>query len=453
MRPKSNRLLLLLTILAMILAACGGGDGGGATDSTGTTVGESEDTTTTADSGTSTTEGEPTAEPVTVEWWHIQNNDPGLSLWQEVADEFMAENPDVTIEITVQENEAFKQALQTNLQAGDVPDIFQSWGGGGLREQVDAGLVMDITDSVAEFDSEFNGAAASMMEIDGRMYGVPFDLGIVGVWYNKALFEEAGIDGPPATWDEMLEDVQTLKDAGITPISLAAGDKWPAMFWYGYMALRIAGADVMQQAGVDENFDHPAFVQAGEELQRLIDLEPFQAGYLATPWDGPDGAAAVLANSQAAMLLMGHWAPGTMQANGPDLAASGDLGWFIFPEVEGGAGNATDAFGGGNGFAVGKDAPPEAIEFLEYLSSVDVANRVGSVANLLPTTVGSEGSITDPNLVDVISARGEAGYVQLYLDQAYPPEVGAAVNDSIVTLFSGDGVPQDVVDAVNAAWE
>ena len=453
MRTKRSRFLLLMTVLAMVLAACGGGDGGEATDSTGTTAGESEITTTTADSGTDTTEAEPTDEPVTIEWWHIQNNDPGLSLWQAVADEFMADNPHITIDITVQENEAFKQALQTSLQAGDVPDIFQSWGGGGLREQVDAGLVMDITDAAAEFDSEFNGAAASMMEIDERMYGVPFDLGIVGVWYNKALFAEAGIDGPPATWDEMLEDVQTLKDAGITPISLAAGDKWPAMFWYGYMALRIAGADVMQQAGIDENFNDPAFVQAGEELQRLIDLDPFQPGFLATPWDGPDGAAAVLANSEAAMLLMGHWAPGTMSANGPDLAADDNLGWFIFPEVEGGAGAATDAFGGGNGFAVGKDAPPEALEFLEYLSSVDVANRVGGEANLLPTTVGSEGSITDPNLVDVISARGEAGYVQLYLDQAYPPEVGAAVNDSIVTLFSGDGVPQDVVDAVNASWE
>ncbi|HEU4895427.1 MAG TPA: extracellular solute-binding protein, partial [Acidimicrobiia bacterium] len=189
MRTKRSRLMLLLTVLAMVLAACGGGDGGGATDSTGTTAGDSENTTTTADSGTDTTEAEPTEEPVTIEWWHIQNNDPGLSLWQAVADEFMAEHPNVTIDITVQENEAFKQALQTSLQAGDVPDIFQSWGGGGLREQVDAGLVMDITDAAAGFDSEFNGAAASMMEIDGRMYGVPFDLGIVGVWYNKALFE------------------------------------------------------------------------------------------------------------------------------------------------------------------------------------------------------------------------------------------------------------------------
>ena len=432
-RKRRLRLLLvpIAAALALLLASCGGND-------------ESAD----EGAGDTTTSG---GEPVTVDWWHIQNSDPGLSLWKAVADEYMADHPNVTIKITVQENEAFKKALQTNLQAGDVPDIFQSWGGGGLRDQVDAGLVKDITDDVDSWDLEFNGAAASMMKIEDKMYGVPFDLGIVGVWYSKALFKKAGIDAPPETWDELLEDVGKLKDAGVTPISLAAGDKWPAMFWYGYLALRVAGAEVMQQAGIDENFDDPAFIRAGEEIERLVALKPFQAGFLATPWDGPDGAAGVVSNGKAAMLLMGHWAPGTMEANGPGLGD--DLGWFPFPTVEGGAGDPKDAFGGGNGFAVGKDAPPEAIEFLEYLSSPEVAKRVGSVAKLLPTTVGSEDSITDPNLVDVIKARGEADYVQLYLDQAYPPEVGAAVNDSIVTVFAGRGTPQSVVDAVNAAWK
>ena len=432
-RKRRLRLQLvpIAAALALLLAACGGND-------------ESAD----EGAGDTTTSG---GEPVTVDWWHIQNSDPGLSLWKAVADEYMADHPNVTIKITVQENEAFKKALQTNLQAGDVPDIFQSWGGGGLRDQVDAGLVKDVTDEVESWDHELNGAAASMMEIEDKLYGVPFDLGIVGVWYNKALFEQAGIDAPPETWAELLDDVEKLKDAGITPISLAAGDKWPGMFWYGYLALRVAGADVMQKAGIDENFDDPAFIRAGEEIERLVALKPFQSGFLATPWDGPDGAAGVISNGKAAMLLMGHWAPGTMEANGPGLGEN--LGWFPFPTVEDGAGDPKDAFGGGNGFAVGKDAPPEAIEFLEYLSSPAVAKRVGSEANLLPTTVGSEDSITDPNLVDVIESRGEADYVQLYLDQAYPPEVGAAVNDSIVTLFAGRGTPQSVVDAVNDAWK
>ena len=227
------RLVLLAAALALLPAACGGND-------------ESAD----EGAGTTTASG---GEAVTVEWWHIQNSDPGLSLWKAVADEYMADHPNVKIKITVQENEAFKKALQTNLQAGDVPDIFQSWGGGGLREQVDAGLVKDITDDVESWDHEFNGAAASMMEIEDKDDGVPFDLGIVGVWYNKAQFKKAGIDAPPETWTELLDDVGKLKDAGLTPISLAAGDKWPGMFWYAYLALRIAGADKMQQAAIDKN--------------------------------------------------------------------------------------------------------------------------------------------------------------------------------------------------------
>jgi raffinose/stachyose/melibiose transport system substrate-binding protein len=450
-KTRFGKVLVLLAVLALVAAACGGGDSDDSSDTTtsetpATTAGTTE---TTAGATETTAEA---MEPVTIEWWHIENNDPGLGLWQAVADEYMSQHPNVTINITVQENEAFKAALQTNMQAGDVPDIFQSWGGGGLREQVDAGLVQDITGLAEPWIDQLEPGAVSMMEIDGKLYGVPWDLGIVGFWYNKTLFANAGIDAPPATWEEFLEDVQTLQDAGITPISIGAGDKWPAMFWYAYLALRVGGADVMQQAAVDQNFNDPAFVRAGEELERLIALDPFQAGFLAAPWDGPDGQAAVIANGGAAMHLMGHWAPGTQQANGPDLAATGELGWFPFPSIDGGAGDAADAFGGGNGYAIGRDAPPEAVDFLQYLTSIDVARRLGETGSRLPVTIGSEDSITDPNLTDVIVGRGEAGYVQLYLDQAYPPEVGAAVNDVIQTVFAGTGTPQDVVEAVNSAW-
>lgn len=437
----TTRGLALLSVLVLALTACGSD----ATESDGADETGSTET-------TAATEGSPAAasgDPVTIEWWHIQNSDPGLSLWQEVADEFMAEHPNVTIDITVQENEAFKSALQTNLQAGDVPDLFQSWGGGGLREQVDAGLVQDVTAATDPWIDTLNEGAVKLYEVDGVRYGVPFELGMVGFWYNKALFEEAGIDAPPTTWEEFLEDVQTLEDAGITPIALGAGDKWPAMFYWAYLAQRIGGAEVMEEATVARSLDDPTFVTAGEELQRLVELEPFQRGFLGTAWDGPDGQAAAIANSQAAMHLMGHWAPGTQQANGPDLGE--DLGWFAFPAVEGGAGDISDALGGGNGFAVGRDAPPEAIEFLEYLSSVEVAERVGA-ANMLPVTIGAEDSITDPALKEVIEQRGKASFVQLYLDQAWPPEVGAAINDAVQGLLAGSAGPQDVVEAINAAW-
>ena len=92
------------------------------------------------------------------------------------------------------------------------------------------------------------------------------------------------------------------------------------------------------------------------------------------------------------MMLMGQWAPGTMQANTADgNAVPFDLQWFPFPTVDGGAGVATDGFGGGNGFAVGKDAPPETVDFLKYLVSLDAANRWGALnSGILMFNVESE---------------------------------------------------------------
>ena len=333
-------------------------------------------------------------EPVTIDWWHIQNTDPGMTDWQDMADEYMAAHPNVTINITVMENEAFKAALQTNLQAGDVPDLFQSWGGGGLREQVAAGLVQDITDaSRPEFIGDLNAGAVGLYNVDGEQYGIPFNLGMVGFWYNKDLFAQAGITAPPATWEEFLTDVQTLKDAGITPIAVGAGDKWPAHFYYSYLMIRIGGEGRHGPGRPRPGLERPVrSSRPASSSSELIDMEPFQAGFLAAPWDGagrrvgddgdrcrgdqPDGPVAPGRLRQPVW----HWCPGGPIAD----RLPAEFGWFPFPAVEGGAGAATDGFGGGDGFAVGKDAPPEAVQFLEYITSLDQAIRTGETGTTCP---------------------------------------------------------------------
>ena len=279
-----------------------------------------------------------------------------------------------------------------------------------------------------------------MYQVDDKQYGIPFDLGMVGFWYNKDLFEQAGITAPPATWDELLEDVGKLKDAGITPLALGEGDKWPGMFWWAYLALRIGGADAMLQAGEDGSFDSESFVEAGTQLQRLIEMDPFQSGFLAAVWDGAGGQAATIATEGAAMHLMGQWAPGTQEANSPDGEGLGDkLGWFPFPSVDGGAGEPTDAFGGGNGFAVGKDAPPEAVEFLRVRHQPRRRQPVGRDEQRHPARHERLG-VVDHRPVPHDRARRPGrtpSYVQLYLDQAYDPELGAVINDAVQELFAG----------------
>ena len=75
-----------------------------------------------------------------------------LSVWAAMAKEYEAAHPGVKFEITPLENEAFKAKLTTATQAGSPPDLFQSWGGGVLEQQVDAGLVKDLTADVAAVD-------------------------------------------------------------------------------------------------------------------------------------------------------------------------------------------------------------------------------------------------------------------------------------------------------------
>ncbi|HEY8546151.1 MAG TPA: extracellular solute-binding protein, partial [Acidimicrobiales bacterium] len=172
MQRRFARRALLIGGAALLAVSCGDdGDGGSSTDAAS------------GDDGASESSGE----DVTIEWWHIQNNDPGLSLWEDIAAEFEAEHPNVTIDITVYENEAFKTAIEPRLQAGEPPDLFQSWGGGELATQVDAGLVKDVTDDVEPWIGTLNEAAVRMYQVDDRQYGIPFDLGMVGFWYNKDL--------------------------------------------------------------------------------------------------------------------------------------------------------------------------------------------------------------------------------------------------------------------------
>ena len=143
------------------------------------------------------------ADQTTVEWWHISQNDPGLTAFQDAANAYMADHPDVKIDVTVLANEAFKAKLATAMQSGSPPDMFQSWGGGVLNQYAEAGLVRDITADLARTTGAPRSTRRpSLYTIDGKTYGVPWDVGMVGFWYNKDLFAKAGIDAPPATWAE-----------------------------------------------------------------------------------------------------------------------------------------------------------------------------------------------------------------------------------------------------------
>ncbi|MBB0243927.1 extracellular solute-binding protein [Streptomyces alkaliphilus] len=383
---------------------------------------------------------------VTIDWWHIGTTEPTATIYDQWVQDFEEQNPGVKVNVTALENEAFKSKMTTITAGGDMPDVFSTWGGGVLAQQVEAGLVKDLDVVGGTTMDQFTEAALSPYRVNGTSYGIPVDAGMVGFWYNKALFEEAGVEETPTTWSEFLDVVQTLKDADITPIALAGKEEWPGHFYWSYLAMRVAGLDALEDAAHTNDFTHPGFVEAGERLRELAELEPFQNGYLGADYSSPDGQAALMGSGRAAMELMGQWAPSVQADAGGGIGD--DLGFFPFPEVEGGEGSLDEVFGGGNGFAVSASAPKEAVDFVLFISEAEQhAAYVESGAGL-PVTEEAIELVEDPDLRVVAETMAAAGGFQLYLDQAFPPAVGGQVNSSVAELFAGVATPEQVTEAI-----
>ncbi len=310
-----------------------------------------------------------------------------------------------------------------------------------------AGLLQDITPALdansGAWRNTFSPGALGVYSYQNKNYGVPWDMGMVGFWYNKTLFNQAGITTPPATWTEFLADVNALKAEGITPIAVGEGDKWPGAFWWEYLATRIGGQAAFE-AAYDRTgaFTDPPFVQAGQKLKDLVNLQPFQSNFLTSTWGDE---ASLMGNGQAAMDLMGQWAPG---AYGLD---SSTLGFFPFPTVAGGAGAATDVLGGGNGFGIGKNAEPEAIDFVKYLTRVQSQVGCAAMRMCIPVVHGGEAGLTDPLLIEIAQRVAAADYFQLYYDQYLPPAMGTTVNDSVLGIFAGLLTPEQCAQAIENA--
>ncbi|TRY19963.1 extracellular solute-binding protein [Tessaracoccus rhinocerotis] len=433
---KKRRILGIAAAASMLLTACGG-----ATDGPG-------DGATTGGGDTTTAQGE----DVTLRWWHNSNTGDGKDYYDKVAADFEAANPGVTIEVSAMQHEDMLTKLEAAWQSGDVPEVYMERGGGELVDKVEVGLVKDLTDLVPETIETVGGSAAGW-QVDGRTYALPFSIGVVGFWYNTELFEQAGIEGTPETMADLYDAVDKLKAAGIEPISVGAGSKWPAAHYWYYFALRQCSAEVIDTATTTLDFSDPCFIRAGESLQELVAAEPFNAGFLTTEaQSGPTSASGLLATGKVAMELAGHWEPGVMQGLTEDGTGLGDAtGWFPFPAVDGGEGDPSFPLGGGDAWGVPETAPQQAVDFVEYLLSDEIQQGFAELDMGLPTNPNATEFVQDEALAALLEVRDSAERVQLYLDTAFGTSVGGAMNDEIALVFAGQSSPQGIVDAIQQA--
>ncbi len=402
--------------------------------------------------------GAATAQTV-VKWLHLEAVPAFVEKWEEIAQRYEADHPDVDVQLQFLENEAFKAKLPTLLQSSDAPHFFYSWGGGVLRQQSATGTLMDLTDQMnaegGAWGQIYNPAALKGFTFDDRIFAVPFKMGTISFFYNKELFAKAGLEADTIkTWDDFLGAVTTLKEAGITPIAGGGGDKWPLHFYWSYLVMRNGGQEVFEAAknNEGEGFLDPAIIKAGEQLAELGKLEPFQGGYLGSTWPQ---ALGVFGDGKAAILLGFENTEANQKRNAGDGQglASDNIGRFPFPEVEGGAGKVTDTLGGLNGWAVTKNAPPEAIDFLKFLTNAENEREMAAMGMIVPAVVGAEDAIQSPLVRASADQLAASTWHQNFFDQDLGPSVGRVVNDVSVEILAGQMSPEEGAQMIQDARE
>jgi raffinose/stachyose/melibiose transport system substrate-binding protein len=393
--------------------------------------------------GSSTTGGSSTSASgkVTLSWWNNGTNQPLLGVYQNAIKSFESANPDITIQNVPIQNETLqKTKIPLALQGNNPPNIYQQWGGGVLAQQVTSGKVADITSDVSSWIG--NVAGAQGWAVNGKQYGVPVDLHVVGFWYRKDIFQKVGIT-VPTTIAQLESDDTKLRAAGYAPISVGSKDGWPDAFWWESFALRDCAQATVTSGIASKNFSDPCFAKASSDLDAFLNTNPFQAGFLGTAAQtGAGSSAGLVASGKAAMELQGDWDPSVMQgvatkANAANLST--ELGWFPFPQTPGSAGSQTAVLGGGDGFScTGTSAQVTACaKFLQYLDSPAIQDQLVGVGAVGEPVLSSQShAITLPATQTAAAYLKTASYEQLYFDTALPTKPGLNLDAAIANYFA-----------------
>jgi len=400
--------------------------------------------------GSSSTSTNSSTAKVTLSWWNNANTQPLLGVFQNVIKQFEAAHPNITIQNVPMQNELFKTKITPALRGNAPPDIYQQWGSGQQATQVQSGKVADISSEVNSWIGSL-GTPATEWQTNGKWYGVPYDLHVVGFWYRKDLFQQAGITSTPTTIPQLESDDAKLRAHGIQPIGLGSKDGWPDAFWWEYFAIRECSQSAITQAMSSVNLSAACFTKASADLDSFVKTNPFQTGFLATPAQSvPNSSVGMLANGKVAMELQGDWEPAAGSGLTSDKNFDDQLGWFPFPAVPGGAGDPKAVLGGGDGYScTTAAAEPACAQFLQFLTTPAVEKQIIGAGAGLPANPAANGDLAVPAEKDAAAANSAAPYIAEYFDTALPTTPGQNLDNAVAKWFaspdaSGSGITSSV---------
>ena len=378
--------------------------------------------------------------PITL--WHIATEgDSFAPVLPPAIEAFNREQSDFVIEAQAIDNDPFKTQFQIAASAGEQPDVFQTWGGGGLKAFADAGVAAPIP----ELDGEtlFIPGALAASTFDGERYAFPMKLAAVVLWTNDTMFEEYGVD-IPETWGQFITACETFSQNGVVPMAIGNADRWPGSHWYSYLVTRLGGPEPFLSAlNRETSFTDEVFVEAGERLQEAVNAGCFNEGFNGT---SNEDAQAIMGLGQAAMRLMGNWDLGGLRDIDPDLVYE-SFGIHPFPTFTDGVGAATEVIGGvGQSLAISTTAPEGTAGAILALVGTEAFGQRVAANGDLPALRGFEDAIEDPVAQQVAALLDSATYLQLYYDQFLPPALAEAHLDTVQGLFGLTLTPEEAAD-------
>lgn len=438
---KSIALVLAVLLIMGLLAACGG------TASSSAPAAAADGSTAPAASSDAPAQTTGDGEVRTITWMSLRGS--GWGPMTALADQYMAENPNVKIEFEVNgDTTTYFQKLKILAASGELPDLFEAEGNTFLAEIAATGALVDVDEFLAEINYD------RMMPIgmdyarldDGKLYSLCWENNIEYFWYHKDMFEQAGIEKEPETFDELLEVCEKLKTAGFIPVATFPG--WALQRWLAFIPFRLTGNDFIESLKIGEaKMSDPVGIQAAEFFQTM-GMNYFQPG-----WANSDYGTALesFLGGNAAIYNIGSWQFDSFLDENRMIKE--DYDFFYMPTLEGAINGKTDMWAhAGTGTAINKGKMDDTLkDFLTFVlnnypeTSFYEYSRMPCMT--FDTTLGTFSEFDELVLEDSNALTSAGMCWDVRLDAAS----NEVMQKEIVNLGMGAITPQEFADRVDAA--
>lgn len=283
--------------------------------------------------------------------------------FNKIVADFEAANPGVKVNVNYSDVESYKTSIR-NFLVTSPPDLAFWFTGARMRAFTKHSLFTDLTPFFSA--NKLNGPMKPFLPAvsdNGKVYMMPTNVTTWGFFYNKQVFEKAGIT-PPKTWNDLMTDAAKLKATGIIPFTIGTRDLWANDLWFDYLDLRVNGLDFhMRLMDGKERYTDARVKKVFNIWGDAIKKGYFQENASSYGWQE---AIPFLAQGKAAMYLLGPYILTSLPAN-----VHGNIGFFKFPVVDASVPDFEELSINGVGVPAGAKNKELAQKFLAFLAQPD----------------------------------------------------------------------------------